>query len=66
MESASELLRRHGVEIDLGDHRTADEIAIALGLRAAIASEMNITGSDPVDLVSVMKKREKGNPYLAF
>ncbi len=34
METPSEILRKHGVEIDAGDHRTPAEIVRALGMQA--------------------------------
>jgi hypothetical protein len=41
METARETLKRNNVEIDLGDHRSAEEIVAALGLTAVISDTTN-------------------------
>ena len=61
MNEARELLRLHHVEVDAGDHRTLDEIAVALGLTAAIAESVpNVESTS-----SPGEERKARRPYFA-
>lgn len=71
MEKASELLRRNGIEINFGDHRTPEEIVQALGLAALqpeesihlVANETDVE-QKPVERAHRIERRES-RPYFA-
>lgn len=64
MEDPAKILRERGVEIDLSDHRTPREIAVALGMIASAAPQ---PGTEPqADSPVELAKRPKDSPYLAY
>lgn len=67
METASEILRRNSIEINLGDHRPPEEIVQALGL-TALQPEQPVVEIDieqrPVERVHRIERRES-RPYFA-
>jgi hypothetical protein len=60
MNKAQEILRQNGVEIDLGDHRPAEEIVIALGLTAALTE----AASSQVVIENTTEEMKLRRPYF--
>ena len=61
-ETAREILKNNGVEIDAGDHRSAEEIVEFLGLGAMTGHE-NVP--EFVQQLAAHKRHARNSPYLA-
>lgn len=60
MNEAQEILRKHTVEIDAGDHRSAEEIVRALGLTAGVSEVASDTSG-----LSATEEIKIRRPYFA-